>query len=134
MVLPWYESKLRWMAIPPASAKAIASLICRRSKYFSCTGIRADRTIGAQLARPVVVLQAEPKVAGGDVGDRGQDSLLGEPPIRSHVVLLAATQVVEDQPRFPATRQQPSLRGEAVDAELEPVSIEETGIERRVGL
>jgi hypothetical protein len=32
MVEPWYESKLRWIAMPPDSANAIASFIWRRSK------------------------------------------------------------------------------------------------------
>src|SRR5947209_16520473 len=52
------------MAIPPSSAKAIASLIWRRSKYFS--RIATDRTISAELARPLRVLRPQAKVLLAD--------------------------------------------------------------------
>src|SRR5215472_12497557 len=118
--------------MPPASAKAIASLICRRSKYFS--RIRTHGTIGAQLARPVVVLGAESKILSADSRDGGQDALLGQRVVGGDVVQLSPPQVIEDQPGLSSTRQQSPAGGQAVDAELKRVRRKQLRIERRVGL
>src|SRR5579872_5221625 len=95
IVEPWYESKLRWTAMPPDSANAIASFIARRSKYFS--RIRTDRTVRAHLARPLRVLRSELEAAGRDLLGRRDNAPFDEPVVWKHIVHLSTTQVEEDQ-------------------------------------
>src|SRR5262249_52877150 len=118
--------------MPPASAKAIASLICLRSKYFSRT--RTNGTVGAKPARPLVVLGAKREVAGTDALRRSPDVLFDRRVVRSDLAHLAAPQVIEHKTRFAPTRQQATARGHAVDPQLQRVGLDERRIERRVGL
>src|SRR5438105_11768357 len=102
IVEPWYVSKLRCTAMPPASAKAIASLIWRRSKYFS--RIAADGTVRAQVARPLGVLRPKVKVPCGDAGRRLEHAVLDESVVRRYFVHLASPQIEQHEPGVGSSR------------------------------
>src|SRR5437773_2591913 len=118
--------------MPPASAKAIASLICLRSKYLSRIG--TDRTVGAKLARPLRMLRPQREVAGADAPSRVAHVLLDRGVVGRDVVQHPTAHVGEDQPRIAAAGQQAASRGNAVDAQLQRVRLDECGVESRVGL
>src|ERR1700730_15014867 len=130
--------------MPPASANAMASLIWRRSKYCSCSGsltpkklvpgVRADRTVGAQLARPLGVLRSEAEVAGDDERGRGLDSSLDAGIFGRHLSHLTAPQIEEDKARLGTSRNESSPRGQPVEPQLDRVGLEKRGIQGRVGL
>src|SRR5690349_24298269 len=105
MVEPWYESKLRCTATPPASANAIASFICRRSKYFSrIDRIGADGTVRAQRARPLRVLRPEVEVARGDFRGGVGDPACHQRVVGRDLVHLPPPHVEQQQPRPPIAR------------------------------
>src|SRR5437588_7843745 len=117
--------------MPPASAKAIASLIWRRSKYFSRIG--ADGTVSAQGARSLGVFRPEMKVTRGDPGRRVQHTTLDRHVVRHDVDRLAPPQVEQDQPWIAASRQQTASRSQPVAPQLERVRLEERVVEAGVG-
>src|SRR6202158_3530410 len=102
MVEPWYVSKLRWIAMPPASAKAIASLIARRSKYFSRRGSlnRPELALGPTCGHPPrpqgrLVASFGPKWASGRSSGEGvgADRAEGAEVARALRVLRAQAEV-----------------------------------------
>src|SRR5712671_5151576 len=127
------------MAMPPASAKAIASLICRRSKYRSSGGwstclrlgscVRADRAVRAELARSVRMLWAEAEVARCDAGGRGPDSRFDSRVIRRHIAHLAAADVEQHETRLWAAGHQASPSSKPVQPQLHRVGLDQCGVQ-----
>src|SRR5439155_26284558 len=123
--------KLRCTATPPASANAIASLISRRSKYFSRIG--TDRSIGAQLARRLRVLGSEGEVACGDPARRVQYPPLDERVVGLDVELPPAAHVEQDQAHIASAGEQAAMGGQGIDPKLQRIGREELVIERGIG-
>src|SRR5262245_22918339 len=99
IVEPWYESKFRCTAMPPASANAIASRTWRLSKYFSrISGLRTDRTVSAQVASPLGVFGPEAKVTRRDACRGFADPSHHQVIVRIVIVLHAAPHVEEPEP------------------------------------
>src|SRR5437879_4157825 len=118
--------------MPPASAYAIASLIWRRSKYFS--GIAADGTVRAQRARSLSVFRSEMKVAAGDAGRCVAHMLFDHEVVRRDVVHFAAPHVEQDQPWVVTSGHETTPRCQTVDPQLQRVSLHQHGVEAAVGL
>src|SRR6266540_6308318 len=118
--------------MPPDSANAIASLIWRRSKYFS--RVTTDRTVSAQGAGPLGVLRPEAKVVGGDAARRLDDPALDQLVIGLDGVLLAAAHVEQDQLWISAPGQHSTPCREAVDPQLQRIRLHQRGVQRGVGL
>src|SRR5439155_4003434 len=119
------------MAIPPSSAKAIASLIWRRSKYFS--RIATDRTISAELARPLRVLRPQAKVLLADPRRGGEHVGFDGGVVGGDLMLLPAPHVEQDQPWITASGQQATARRQTIDPQLQRVGRQQRGVERGVG-
>src|SRR5579864_2829177 len=118
--------------MPPDSAKAIASLICRRSKYFSRIG--ADGTVRAKPAGSIGVLRSELEVPGGDASRRRLDAFFHLSVIGGHVVSGTPPEIEQDEARIATSGQQASPRGQAVDAQLKGISGKQDRVQGRVGL
>src|SRR5438128_4351553 len=118
--------------MPPASAKAIASLIWRRSKYLSRIG--ADGTVRAELARALLVLRSQAEITGGDARGCLAHAVYHQRVIWFDAVLLAAAQIEQDQLGFATAGQQAAVRGQAVDPQLERVRRHQRRVERGIRL
>ena len=134
--------------MPPASAKAIASLISRRAKYRSVRrrspagwltpGLHArvgtDRSVGAQLAWPRGMLGAEREVTGGDPREAAADLRPRPPSRRAPPRWTSQRRRSNSTARARAPWQQPALRRKPVEPELRRVGLEQRRVEAGVGL
>src|SRR5438105_6985410 len=102
--------------------------------YSARSSIRADRSKGAQLARPVRVLWPKVEIVRCDPRRRKLDAADDKVVVGRNFAQLAAAHVEQDEPWIPAAWKESPASGEAVDAQLQRVGLAQRGVERGVRL
>src|SRR5437016_6324575 len=113
----------------PLTARAGAG-----GKLGAGTGVRTDRTERAKGARPVGVLRAETEIIGHDARGRRFHATHYLVVVGGDVAQLAAAHVKQDQAWVATSGKQTPSRGEAVDAHLQRVRLDQRGVEGRIRL
>src|SRR5438552_1112336 len=122
--------------MPPASAKASAPLICRRSKYRTSklwTSVAANRFVGAHRTGSLGVLRPQSKVAFDDAPRHHRHTRLDRRIIGFDLDDTGPPEVEEDEPRSGPAGDQSSPCSYRVEAKLRCVGLDQCPVQGGVG-